>query len=642
MCGIFGFAGFDEPGALARMGLRLRHRGPDDEGFYEHGDVHLGMRRLAIIDVAGGRQPAFSEDGAVAAVYNGEIYNFEELMASLTDRGHRFTTRCDTEVIVHAWEDEGVACVHGFKGMFAFALHDRRDGSLTLARDRTGMKPLYYHWDGARLVFASEIKAILECAHVPRRPNRAAVDAYLALRYVPNPATMFEGIYCLPAGHHLRLVDGRLDVRRWWDVPLSAGPYLSQSDALDAFDECFERSVRRHMISDVPIGAYLSAGIDSSAIVATMGRLGAPARTFALGFGAPTDETADARALAERLGCEHTEVICRPEHFELLPKMIWHLERPIGDALILAYYLLAQETSRHVKVVLAGEGADELFAGYSFHKVLLWTERYRRLVPGAFNRRVVAEAVRRAPVDLLDRFFTFPANLGREGRARVADFLAGYDQRGLYGNYTWLRTLFSPADRDALYSDAFRDAPKLDTLAAHEAYQAGRPLADPRSAPFLDRLLALQFDDWLQDFALLRQDKSSMAHSLELRLPFLDADLVDLSFRLPRTAKVRGLRDKVIERTWAERVLPPENTRRKKNPFYLPAEFFFDQPSVARLIDATLSPDAVRRRGYFDPQAVAALLGRMADGREFLVVKQVMALVILELWHQIFIDGQAP
>lgn len=641
MCGIFGFAGFDEPGALARMGLRLRHRGPDDEGFHEHGDVHLGMRRLSIIDVQGGRQPAYGEDGAVAAVYNGEIYNFTALMAALTDRGHRFRTRCDTEVIVHAWEDEGVACLPRLSGMFAFAVHDRRDGSLTLARDRTGMKPLYYHWDGARLVFASEIKAILECAHVPRRADPAAVDAYLALRYVPNPATMFEGIRVLPAGHFLRLADGRLEVRRWWDVPLSAGPHLSEAESIEAFDECFVRSVRRHMVSDVPIGAYLSGGVDSSAIVATMGRLGPPARTFALGFGAPTDETGQARTLAERLGCEHTEVVCRPEHFDLLPKMIWHLERPIGDALILAYYLLAQETSRHVKVVLAGEGADELFAGYSFHKVLLWTERYRQLVPGAFNRRVVAEAVRRAPVDLLDRFFTFPANLGREGRARVADFLAGYDERGLYGIYTWLRTLFSPADRDRLYSDAYRAAPKLDTLVAHDAYQAGRAVADPRSASFLDRLLALQFDDWLQDFALLRQDKSSMAHSLELRLPFLDADLVDLAFRMPRRAKVRGLVDKAVERAWAERVLPPENTRRKKNPFYMPAEFFFDQPAAARLIDATLSPDVVRRRGLFDPAAVQALLGRMA-GREFLVVKQVMALVILELWHQIFIDGDIP
>jgi asparagine synthase (glutamine-hydrolysing) len=639
MCGIFGFAGFDEPGALARMGERIRHRGPDGDGFYEQGDVHLGMRRLAIIDLAGGQQPMHSEDGQLAVVYNGEIYNHPALMAELGARGHRFVSHCDTEVIVHAWEESGAACLAGFKGMFALALHDRRVGSLTLARDRVGMKPLYYHVQDGRLVFGSEIKALLESSFVPRRVNLAAIDAYLALRYVPNPATLFEGIQVLPAGHCLRWQAGRITIWRWWDVPLTAGPYLADDEALEAFDECFTRAVRSHLLSDVPVGAYLSGGVDSSAIVATMAALGGPMRTFALGFGTANDETGQARALAGQLGCEHTEIICRPEHFDALPKMVWHLERPIGDALILAYYLLAQETSRHVKVVLSGEGADELFAGYSFHKVLLWAERYRQLVPGALNERLIAPAVRRVPVDVLDRFFVFPANLGREGRLRVADFLSGYSERGLYGNYTWLRMLFSPADRSGLYTPEFRRVAQLDTVAAHDAYQADRPLADEQSASFLDRLLALQFDDWLQDFALLRQDKSSMAHSLELRLPFLDNDLVDLAFRLPQRWKLQRLADKVIERKWAERLLPPENTRRSKNPFYLPAEFFMGQPAVARLIERTLNPDALRRRGYFEPAAVQALLGRLADG-EFLVVKQVMALVILELWHQIFIDGE--
>ncbi len=224
----------------------------------------------------------------------------------------------------------------------------------------------------------------------------------------------------------------------------------------------------------------------------------------------------------------------------------------------------------------------------------------------------------------------------------MADYLAGYGERGLYGNYTWLRTLFGPPERAALYSPAFRAEPQLDYLAAHAAYQAGRPVADAASAPLLDRLLALQLDDWLQDFALLRQDKSSMAHSLELRLPFLDADVVDLAFRLPPSLKVRGLTDKYIERKWAERLLPPANTRRSKVPFYLPVEYFFDQPAVAALIERTLNPDQVRRRGYFDPAAIARLLARMNASREFLPVKQVMALVILELWHQVFMDGEGP
>ena len=642
MCGIVGCAGFDEPGVLGRMADAIRHRGPDDEGFFEHGDVHLGARRLSIIDIAGGHQPMASEDGAVVVVHNGEIYNYPDLVAELEARGHRFTSHCDTEVIVHAWEEHGLGCLDRLHGMFAFAVYDRRSGELVLARDRVGMKPLYYVWRGGRLLFASEVKALLRSEWVPRRPDVAAIDSYLALRYVPNPGTLFEGIQVLPAGHYLRWRAGQVTLRRWWDVPLSPGPYLPAAEAEAAFDAAFTRAVRTHMRSDVPVGAYLSGGVDSSTIVAVAHRLSAPLKTFSLGFASPVDETPQARALARALGTDHTEVYCRPEDFELLPRVLWHLERPIGDALVLAYYLLARETSRQVKVVLAGEGADELFAGYSFHKVLLWAERAHRLVPAGLDRRLIAPAIRRFPVDLLDRLFVFPAHLGAAGRDRVADFVAGYGGRGLYGNYTWLRTLFDPAARTALYSAELRAQPQLDYLALQQARAAGRAVAEPRAASTLDRLLALQFDDWLQDFALLRQDKSSMAHSLELRLPFLDAELVDLAFRLPPGLKVRGLADKVVERRWARHWLPAENTRRAKTPFYLPAEYFFDRPEVARLIDRTLSPEALRRRGYFDPAAVAALLARMAQTREFLYVKQVMALVILELWHQVFIDGEGP
>lgn len=640
MCGIVGFAGFEEPGALERMARALHHRGPDDEGYWSDGDVHLGMRRLSIIDLAGGRQPITNEDGSLVVVYNGEIYNFPALTAELQARGHLFTSSCDTEVIVHAWEEWGAAALDHFHGMFAFALYDRQRRELVVARDRVGMKPLYYCWQDGRLLFASEIKALLQSKWVPRRPYAAAIDSYLALRYVPNPATLFEGVRVLPAGHYLWLHEGRLDIRRWWEVPLRRKPSLSEAEALEAFDATFTRAVREHMISDVPLGAYLSGGIDSSAIVAVMAGLTSQVKTFSIGFDSPVDETAQARQLAEALGCQHTEIRCRPESFADLPRMIWHLERPIGDALILAYYLLARETSRHVKVVLAGEGADELFAGYSFHKVLQWTEGAHRRAP--WLARGAAGLVRRAPVEVLDRFFTFPANLGRQGRARVADYLRGYAERGLYGNYTWLRTLFGPAERAALFSPALRAETRLDYLAAHGAYQAGRPVADPAAGPFLDRLLALQFDDWLQDFALLRQDKSSMAHSLELRLPFLDVDMVDLAFQLPPRLKVRGLTDKYIERKWAERLLPSENSRRRKVPFYLPVEYFFDQPAVAGLIERTLNPAQVRRRGIFDPDAVARLLQHMNGTREFLPVKQVMALVILELWHQVFIDGEGP
>lgn len=259
MCGIFGFAGFGEPGVLARMGDVIRHRGPDDDGFFEE-DVHLGMRRLSIIDIAGGRQPVGNEDGSVVVICNGEIYNYLELRAGLEAQGHRFHTDSDTEVVVHAYEAYGHDCLRHFHGMFAFALYDRRSGELFVARDRVGMKPLYYWHAGGELVFASEIKAILQSAHVPRRCDPAMLDSYLALRYVPNPASLFEGIHVLPAAHCLTWRAGRLTLRRWWDVDLGTGPYAPDADYLDAFDATFTASLRRHLRSDVPVGAYLSGG----------------------------------------------------------------------------------------------------------------------------------------------------------------------------------------------------------------------------------------------------------------------------------------------------------------------------------------------------------------------------------------------
>ena len=635
MCGIFGYIGPDEAGLLGRMGAALVHRGPDDDGFFSDGRVHLGMRRLSIIDVAGGKQPVFSEDGQVVVIYNGETYNFRQLTLELQALGHRFATHSDSEVVAHAYEEWGEDCLLRLHGMFAFALYDRRRSVLLLARDRVGMKPLYLAEPDGQLIFASEVKGLLQSTRVPRRVNTSWLDAYLALRYVPQPETLFEGIRVLPAGHAMRvdLERGESHTWRYWQPTLTNGPYRSDGEYLDAFDAAFRGAVSSHLMSEVPVGAYLSGGVDSSAIVAVMSQLTHPVRTFSIGFGAPSDETAQARALAEHLGTDHHEIQCRPEHFELLPKMLYHLERPIGDALILAYYLLAQETAKHIKVVLAGEGADELFAGYSFHKVIQWVERYSKLIPEGVDRHLVVPAIRRAPVDLLDRFFVFPAYLGDEGRAKVADFLAGYRHRGPYGNSLALRTLFGPAERAALYSRDFAQA-----QADYEA-RPGRLDLPPSDGPFLDRLLAMQFEDWLPDFALLRQDKSSMAHSLELRLPFLDADLVDLAFQMPPHLKLRGLTDKYIERKWAERILPPENTRRSKNPFYLPVEFFFRHPYLRDLIADCLSPASVLRRGYFDPAAVTRLAARM-ESREFVIIKQVMALVILELWHRIFIDGE--
>lgn len=628
MCGIFGFVGFEDADLLARMGQVLRHRGPDGEGAFRDGRFSMGMRRLSIIDLEGGAQPIANEDGSLVVCYNGEIYNYVELMRELEEKGHSFRTRCDTEVIVHAWEEWGEAALERFNGMFAFALFDVRRRELILARDRAGQKPLYWHQREGRFLFASEVKAILECPEVPRRPNLRALDAYLALRYVPQPETLFDGIRVLPAGHLLRLRDGQLDVRRWWRVPLHQGPYRSTQEYREEFEALFLDAVRLTLRSDVPVGAYLSAGVDSSLVVAAMTRFTDKIDTFSIGFRSPIDETADARRLAERLGCSHHEVYAAPEDFALLPRAIWHLERPIGDVLILAYYLLARETSRHVKVVLSGEGADESLAGYSFHKIILWTERLARLLPAFVPGRVAAPLVDALPVDLLDKLFVYPAHLGRQGQRKTADYLRHYRRRNLHQNYVALRALFDVGERRALYTDAFKEQ-------ASEAW-IGEP---PTKGSFLDRLLELQFHDWLQDNLLLRQDKNTMAHSLELRCPFLDHRIVELAFDMPPRMKVRGLTDKWVERELGRKLLPGENVKRSKNPFYFPLEYFHESSTIRDLVALTLDEQRVRKRGYFEPSAVRRLVACMETG-EFLHLKQVLSLVILELWHMIFIDGE--
>jgi len=630
MCGIFGYAGFEEDGLLERMDSVLVHRGPDEFGHYADEDkMSLGMRRLSIIDLDSGSQPLFNETRSVVAFNNGEIYNYLELIEELEAKGHRFATRSDTEVLVHGYEEWGVDFVDRLNGMFAAVIYDVDRKELVLTRDRAGQKPIYYYHKDGRFIFASEIKAIIQSKYVERAPNEAAIDAYLGLRYVPQPRTFFKDIYVLPAAHRLVYKNNEVRIDRYWDIPIGTKKYSSPQEAIDEMEELFMDSIRLTMRADVPVGAYLSGGVDSSFIVAAMRQMSDKVRTYSIGFDSPIDETHQARELATHLGTDHTEIACVPDDLNLLPKVVWHMDRPIGEPLIVAYYKLAEATSKDLKVVLAGEGADELFAGYSFHKVIQLTERYRRSVPNVVNSGFAVPVLRATPVSVLNKLFVYPAFLGEKGKARTVDYLEDYRRRSLGENYVALRTLWDEEDRRQMYAANKKHLVSRDWI--HQSRD--------REGPFLDRLLKLQFDDWLQDFALLRQDKSSMAHSLELRLPFLDHRLIEFAFGLPSNLKVRGLTDKYVERMAAKKYLPPENTKRSKNPFYLPIEYFFGHKGLTELMDYTLDESRIKRRGYFNPVAVRALRSRLDSG-EFLYIKQIMAIVILELWHAIFIDQE--
>jgi asparagine synthase (glutamine-hydrolysing) len=638
MCGIYGFAGFSEDGLLEKMGRVLRHRGPDGEGRHvvrEGPAFSMGMRRLSIIDLEGGWQPLYNEDSSVAVIQNGEIYNYVELREELRGRGHVFTTQSDTEVLAHGYEQWGIdGLLQRLNGMFALCIYDAARREFFLARDRCGQKPLYYWNQGGRFIFASEAKAILQSAHVEARANTRAIDSYLTLRNVPEPQTLFAGIWKLPASRYLRhRADGNVEIHRYWEIqllPAGSNAFKKDVEYFEAFESLFYDAVRLCMRSDVPVGAYLSAGVDSSLTVAAMTKFSSAINTYSIGFGARTDETPAAAETAKFLGTHHHEILCRAEDFNLLPRIVWHMDRPVGDALIIAFYKLAEGAARDLKVILGGEGADEAFAGYSFQKLICLVEKYQRRMPGLLHHGLMLPGLRATPWKLLDLFFTFPADLGTKGKQRLVAFLKHFGGRDLNENYNALRTLWALDERRDLYADEFKSL-------ATDAWMNKEPAKD-RDGMFLDRLLKLQYDEWLQDWALIRQDKNTMAHSLEYRLPFLDHRLIEFAFTLPPHLKIHRGTDKFIERRLADKLFPRRIARRPKLPFYLPVEFFFEHPEFKALVADTLSESQLKKRGYFDPKKVADLIDSMNRTREFVYCKQVMSLVILELWHRVFID----
>ena len=630
MCGIYGYAGYEpDEHLLERMASVIRHRGPDDGDSYSGPNVGIGMRRLSIIDVAQGGQPLWNEDRSVVIVFNGEIYNYRELQEQLIARGHKLQTASDTETILHLYEDYGTDCLEHLRGMFGLAIYDLRKRKLFIARDRVGIKPLYYWNHGGKLLFASEIKSLLESPDVSRTPNLAAVDSYLSLRYVAGPQTLFEGINELPAAHWLTVDDhGGVCVRRYWRPTFGHAPYESDDYYQDRFAELFQETVQKHMLSDVPLGAFLSGGVDSTAIVATMSRLSSrPVKTFSVGFDWDGDELPEARESARRLGCDHHEVVCRAEDIRELPNIVWHLDQPIGDAIVLPMHLVSRLARKHVKVVLSGEGGDEILAGYFFHKVMYWAGRYSHYTPRLIDRGLVSPLLRMMPKSLLNLAFSYPAKLGSRGRTKVLDYVQLIRSRQTNREYRFLTSLFDDRDKCDLYSPAMH---------AHLNAADHDVDVDGSLAP-LHQILSLQYKDWLPSNILMKADKISMANSIEGRVPFLDHKLIEFLGQVPPHLKLQGFRDKVLLRNYLQTRLPGKAARRPKKPFYIPLERYFATKEFRELLNTYLGDEEVRRRGLFNPAAVRRLRNSIEAG-DFLYAKQVIALVMLEIWFQEFID----
>jgi asparagine synthase (glutamine-hydrolysing) len=606
MCGICGIATggpAPAPEVVQRMLETLTHRGPDDQGTIALDGVALGMRRLSIIDLEGGHQPIHNEDESCWIVYNGELYNFRELRRQLQGHGHEFYTDSDTEVVLHAYEEWGDSFVERLNGMYALAIWDRRRGRLTLARDRVGIKPLHWVETPAGLVFASEIKALLAHPAVERRVDPAALREYLSLEYVPTPLSMLEGVRKLPPGHLLTwTAGGGVRLTRYWEPDLATGEAAPEPPDLDACAAellaALKEAVRKELVADVPIGVFLSGGVDSSAVAAMMAQLTpGNVNSFSIGFSDRSfDESTHARRVAAHLGTNHRELILEPGMLlELVPEITEKLDEPLADASIVPTYLLSRFTRQHVKVALGGDGGDELFAGYPTvlaHRLA----GYYRMLPGPLRERLVPALVNRLPVSLDNLSFDFKARR----------FVAGAGRPLGDRHRRWMGA-FTPEGVEALLHPALAAADgELDAVARH---LEDLPLRDP-----LSQVLYLDMKLYLENDILVKLDRASMMASLEARVPLLNADFVEHVTRLPLSLKLRGVRSKFLLRRALRGILPDAILDRPKKGFGIPVARWFRGPLRELLLD-TLAPERLGRHGFFRAAEVERLLAEHVGGR---------------------------
>jgi len=629
VCGIAGIVHFDpretvDATRVRRMTDALRHRGPDGEGRWIEGPVGLGHRRLAIVDVSGGAQPMTNEDGSVLIVHNGETYNHPTLRPELEAMGHRYRTRSDTETILHLYEEKGESCVERLRGMFAFALWDRREGRLLLARDRLGIKPLYYALTERELLFASEIKAILAAGPLRAELDESVLPEFLANRFVAGEGTFFRGVRKLLPGRTLTWsLERGFRMRRYWSLPAApAEPRASFREEASIVRSRLEEAVRIHLMSDVPLGLFLSGGIDSTGIAALAARMvGGPLRTFAVGFAEKdANELAYARLAADAVGAEHREVVVGAgQFFGALPRLVWHEDEPIAFPSSVPLHFVSRLAAEHVKVVLTGEGADELFLGYNRYRVTGWNERL-----GAAYGAVVPRGLRDAAGRLIG---ALPA---RARRYASRTFLAlGPGPRGLfYENFA----VFSEARRRSLLSDSGGPG-------APDPYAEGLRCYQAAAGTSLQKMSHADLQTYLVEL-LMKQDQMSMAASIESRVPYLDHEFVEYVAALPPDLKLRGLRTKAVLREALKGQIPREILARRKMGFPVPLGRWFRDPSSSLVREVVLGPRAMRR-GLFDRPAVQRLAAEHRSGADD-HADRLWLLLNLEIWLRVFIDGEDP
>jgi asparagine synthase (glutamine-hydrolysing) len=628
MCGIAGFADGRYPSSWAAdsdqhhqaisvlqdMCAAIRHRGPDDEGLLVDSGIALGMRRLSIVDLATGHQPIHNEARNVWVVFNGEIYNYRQLRSELESRGHAFYTGSDTETIVHAYEEWGDDAFSRLRGMFGIALWDGRDGSLVLARDRVGIKPLYYAQTGSRLYFGSEIKSLLAANDVETSVDPAALDHYLSFLYTPGHASIFSGIKKLQPGHVLRWRNGVVATRKYWELPTDEDSSLSEAGAIEQLRAVLQDAVKSHLMSEVPLGAFLSGGVDSSVVVGLMAQVSSRVQTFSIGFDDPAyDELEHARTVARHFGTDHHEFVVRPDALAILDDLVAHFDEPFGDSSAIPMWYVSELARRHVTVVLSGDGGDELFGGYDHYFPHRRVAAFDRWSPPG-TRAVAAAVWPWLPHGVRGK--NFLRRVARDEQGRYLDDM-GY---------------FQPDEKHALVTGEMRRR-----IGNAEATAAARARFERFAhLPWHAQMMRFDFETYLPEDILTKVDRMSMAHSIESRVPLLDNDVVDFAARIPASLKIRNGRRKHILKEAAASLLPAQILDRRKQGFAVPLGGWF-RGGIRELFSDVLLSSRARQRGYFDVRFIERLVDEHVSGRREHTLR-LWALVIFELWHRQYLD----
>jgi asparagine synthase (glutamine-hydrolysing) len=627
MCGIAGFVNANgdaiDRSALEAMNQAIVHRGPDEDGFYVRENVGLAMRRLSIIDVSGGHQPIYNADKTKWLVFNGEIYNYQELRSDLEKRGHRLYTRSDTEAVLHLYEDFGADCLQHLRGMFAFAIWDEEDRSLFLARDRVGKKPLLYsHQPNGDLIFGSEFSALLKHPAISREVDNDAIDSYLSYLCVPAPQTAFKQIRKLEPGHWLRWKDGQIETKRYWQPDFSKKIKITEDEAIEETTRILRESTRLRLISEVPLGAFLSGGVDSSTVVALMAQESStPVKTFSIGFDEQDfSELKYAKRVAEHVGAEYNEYVVRPNALDVIPTLVEHYGEPYADSSAIPTYYVAKETRKYVTVALNGDGGDESFAGYERYAAMRIAEKYNR-IPAAF-RKIFVEA----PASLL------PASELKRSRFRDAKrFLKAARLPRTERYFRWMST-FNGETKPELYTRDFAES--VSRVNASDLLD--RWFATANGTGTLDATLLTDQMTYLPNDLLVKVDIASMANSLEARSPFLDHHLIEFAASLPENIKMRGLETKSLLKKVAARLVPREVIYRRKMGFGVPIGKWF-RAEMKDFVRGVLLSEKALKRGIVKPEVLERYVNEhtsAARDHSF----QLWSLLMLELWFQRFID----